>query len=67
MSIHDDLPRQLGAAYLDTDSDNDGFSVWARKFLADNGLDSKTSSNLGNGFYQAWVWTQALIARARAS
>jgi hypothetical protein len=42
-------------------SDNDGFSVWARKFLADNGLDSKISSNLGNGFYQAWVWTQTLM------
>jgi hypothetical protein len=43
------------------DSDSDGFSVWARKFLADNGLDSKTSSNLGNGFYPAWAWTQSLI------
>jgi hypothetical protein len=42
------------------DSDSDGFSVWARKFLSDNGLDSKISSNLGFGFYPAWVWTQAL-------
>jgi hypothetical protein len=42
------------------ENDNDGFSVWARKFLADNGLDTKISSNLGFGFYPAWVWTQAL-------
>src|SRR5439155_16621420 len=33
---------------------------WARKFLSDNGLDSKSSSNLGNGFYPAWVWSQSL-------
>jgi branched-chain amino acid transport system substrate-binding protein len=42
------------------ESDSDGFSVWARKFLADNGIDSKASSQFGNGFFQAWVWTQAL-------
>jgi len=38
----------------------DGFSQWAVKFLADNGLDSKSSSQLGNGFYPAWVLSQAL-------
>ncbi|MPY92787.1 MAG: ABC transporter substrate-binding protein [Acidimicrobiia bacterium] len=42
-------------------SDSDGFSVWAREFLADNGINSEESSQFGNGFYQAWVWTQALM------
>ena len=44
----------------DPANDGDGFSVWARKFLADNGLDSKSSSNLGNGFFEGWVWSQSL-------
>ena len=38
----------------------DAFSKWAVDFLADNGLDAKLSSNFGNGFYQAWMWTQVL-------
>jgi branched-chain amino acid transport system substrate-binding protein len=38
----------------------DGFSTWAVKFLSDNGLDAKLSSNLGNGFYHAWVMSQSL-------
>ncbi len=42
-------------------SEDDGFSVWARDFLAQNGIDSKLSSQFGNGFYHAWVWSQALI------
>ena len=27
--------------------------------MADNGIDSKLSSQFGNGFYHAWVWSQA--------
>jgi branched-chain amino acid transport system substrate-binding protein len=42
-------------------SDTDAFSVWARKFLSDNGLDPKSSSQLGNGFFQAWLWSQTLM------
>jgi len=38
----------------------DPFSIWAVKFLGDNGLDSKSSSQLGNGFYPAWVMSQSL-------
>ena len=38
----------------------DAFSVWAVKFLADNGHDAKLSSNFGNGFYPAWVVSQSL-------
>jgi branched-chain amino acid transport system substrate-binding protein len=39
----------------------DAFAKWGVEFLSKNGLDSKSSSQLGNGFYPAWVMTQALI------
>jgi branched-chain amino acid transport system substrate-binding protein len=41
-------------------NDDDPFSVWARQFLTDNGIDYKLSSQFGNGFYHGWVWSQAL-------
>jgi hypothetical protein len=39
----------------------DAFSKWAIDFLAKNNLESKSSSQLGNGFYPAWILSQSLI------
>ena len=49
--------KDIGAA----ENDKEAFSVWARKFLADNGHDYKISSNMGQGFFWAWIWSQSLI------
>jgi branched-chain amino acid transport system substrate-binding protein len=41
--------------------DNDPFAIYGRKLLADNGLDYKSSANLGQGLWYGWLWTQSLI------
>ena len=53
----------VGGGYKDigaSENDNDPFSIWGRKFLADGGVDYKTSGNYGYGFFLAWLWTQTL-------
>ena len=53
----------VGGGYKDigaSENDNDPFSVWGRKFLADRGVDYKTSGNYGYGFFLAWLWSQTL-------
>ena len=54
----------VGGGYKDivsSDSDNDPFMVWGRKLLADGGVDYKTSSNYGYGFFTAWLMTHTIM------
>jgi branched-chain amino acid transport system substrate-binding protein len=39
--------------------------VWAKKVLTDHGLDPKSSSNLGAGFYLGWPWIETLRIAAQ--
>jgi branched-chain amino acid transport system substrate-binding protein len=53
----------VGGGFKDFNADalsDDPFVKWGRKFLADNGYDYKLSGNFGQGFFYAWIWTQAL-------
>ena len=54
----------VGGGFKDFNADSssgDPFIAWGRKFLTDNGLDYKVSSNMGQGFWWAWIWSQSLM------
>ena len=53
----------MGGGYRDLNSsgeDNDPFVVWARDQLRMNGIDPKSSGNLGQGVLTGWGWSQAM-------
>ncbi len=54
----------VGGGFKDFNADalsGDPFVAWGRKFLADNGMDYKLSTNFGWGFFYTWIMSQSLI------
>lgn len=54
----------VGGGYRDIASptvDNDPWMQFARKVLADDGLDYKASSSFNPGYFYMWPWIQALM------
>ena len=54
----------VGGGFTDFNAEalsSDPFVAWARKFLADNGMDYKLSGFFGQGFFHSWILSQSLI------